>query len=106
MSTAPSRRWPSFRIARPCYDWHPLEIVTMNSARRFKRGRNGDAMSALVRTTLCIVGAVMLIRMSARADVAQPETAQVVKAANAFLATLDAKQRESVSFAFDDEKQR
>ena len=37
---------------------------------------------------------------------AQTATARIVSAANAFLATLDQKQRQSVQFAFDDEKQR
>jgi hypothetical protein len=37
---------------------------------------------------------------------AQTPTARIVTAANAFLATLDAQQRQSVMFAFDDEKQR
>ena len=37
---------------------------------------------------------------------AQPATVKIVRSANAFLATLDAKQRQSVLFAFDDQKQR
>src|SRR5689334_24325639 len=37
---------------------------------------------------------------------AQQPTARIVNAANAFLATLDQKQRQSVLFAFDDQKQR
>ena len=37
---------------------------------------------------------------------AQPATVKIVRSANAFLATLDAKQRQSVLFAFDDSKQR
>jgi hypothetical protein len=37
---------------------------------------------------------------------AQTATTRIVTAANAFLATLDAQQRKSVLFAFDDEKQR
>ena len=40
------------------------------------------------------------------AATAQTATARIVSAANAFLATLDAKQRQSVMYAFDDEKQR
>ena len=38
--------------------------------------------------------------------VAQTATSQIVKAANSFLATLDEKQRQGVSFAFNDEEQR
>lgn len=60
--------------------------------------------------TLGVCGALVLIGLVARAaDVAPPavaETAKVVKAAKDFLGTLDDKQRASVSFAFDDEKQR
>src|SRR5690349_22727707 len=37
---------------------------------------------------------------------AQPPTARIVSAANAFLGTLDQKQRQSVLFAYDDEQQR
>ena len=40
------------------------------------------------------------------AQAAPSRTSKVVAAANAFLATLDEKQRASVSFAFDDEAQR
>ncbi len=44
--------------------------------------------------------------MSSSVTAAGTATEQVVTAANAFLLTLDAKQRESTLFAFDDEKQR
>jgi hypothetical protein len=37
---------------------------------------------------------------------AQTATSRIVTAANSFLSTLDAKQRQTVSFAFDDEEQR
>ena len=37
---------------------------------------------------------------------AQPATSRIVSAANAFLSTLDGKQRQAASFAFDDEEQR
>ena len=43
---------------------------------------------------------------STTAAVAQSATAKIVGAANTFLSTLDVKQRQSVMFAFDDEKQR
>src|SRR3954447_10734665 len=56
--------------------------------------------------TWCVVGVLALISVSGRSDPAQADTSKVVKAANAFLATLDDKQRASVSFKFDDEKQR
>jgi hypothetical protein len=49
---------------------------------------------------------VVLICLSASAAAAQTATARIVNAANAFLSTLDEKQRQSVVFAFDDEQQR
>src|SRR5260370_17460032 len=48
----------------------------------------------------------VLVLVSLTAAVAQTATPRIVKAANAFLSTLDQKQRQSVLFAFDDEKQR
>jgi hypothetical protein len=52
------------------------------------------------------VGALVAIWLSVTAATAQTATSRIVKAANAFLATLDEKQRQSVLFAFDDEQQR
>jgi Protein of unknown function (DUF3500) len=51
-------------------------------------------------------GVRALILLSANAALAQTTTSRIVKAANAFLSTLDQKQRQSVLFAFDDAKQR
>jgi hypothetical protein len=50
--------------------------------------------------------ALALTCLTATAAAAQTPTARVVRAANAFLATLDAQQRQSVTFAFDDAAQR
>jgi hypothetical protein len=47
-----------------------------------------------------------LFCLSLTAATAQQATAKIVRAANAFLGTLDAKQRQSVMFGFDDAKQR
>src|SRR5690348_8532066 len=47
-----------------------------------------------------------LVLLTLGAAAAQTATSRIVGAANAFLATLDAKQRQSVLFAYDDEKQR
>jgi hypothetical protein len=55
---------------------------------------------ALLATTLMAMGPM------AQAPLRPSATAQMVKAANAFLVTLDAKQRQSVLYAFDDEQQR
>ena len=48
----------------------------------------------------------ILILLQVGVMAAQTATSRIVTAANAFLASLDAKQRQSVLFAFDDEKQR
>jgi hypothetical protein len=55
--------------------------------------------------TATVLRAFSLIALSVAA-LAQSPTAKIVNAANAFLATLDQKQRQNVSFAFDDEQQR
>lgn len=47
-----------------------------------------------------------LLLLAASATLAQSPTAKIVSAANAFLSSLDQKQRQTVSFAFDDEQQR
>jgi len=47
-----------------------------------------------------------LICLSASTALAQTATSRIVTAANTFLSTLDDKQRQSVSFSFDDEQQR
>src|ERR1700691_648123 len=53
-----------------------------------------------------ILCTLVLISLSAGAAVAQTATSKIVSATNAFLATLDQKQRQSVLYAFDDEAQR
>lgn len=50
--------------------------------------------------------ALALICLSLSGAMAQTSTSRIVGAAKAFLATLDPKQRQSVLFAFDDDKQR
>jgi len=51
-------------------------------------------------------GKLVLIGFAIGSAVAQTATTRIVSAGNAFLATLDEKQRASVLFAFDDAKQR
>jgi hypothetical protein len=58
-----------------------------------------------VRATHCSL-ALILVCSSLTIARAQTVTSRIVSAANAFLSTLDAKQRQRVMFAFDDEKQR
>ena len=52
------------------------------------------------------VFALVWMCLSANAALAQTATSRIVSAANTFVSTLDQKQRQSVLFAFDDEKQR
>jgi Protein of unknown function (DUF3500) len=63
-------------------------------------------MNVFSMRTLRGVGALVLICSSMTAAKAQTQTSKIVSAANTFLSTLDEKQRQSVLFAFDDEKQR
>ena len=59
----------------------------------------------LMRTVFTIL-ALALTCLSVKAPMAQTTTSRIVSAANTFLSTLDQKQRGSLLFAFDDEKQR
>jgi hypothetical protein len=63
-------------------------------------------MNALSTRTRRSIGALALICLSASAGGAPTATTALVNAANAFLSTLDPKQRSSVLFAFDDAAQR
>lgn len=58
------------------------------------------------RRSARLLGIVAGILLLASGAASQTATSRVVGAANAFLATLDEKQRQSVLFAFDDEQQR
>ena len=63
-------------------------------------------MNALARKTVRLLGAVALMCSLMTVAAAQTATSRIVSAANTFLATLDAQQRQRVLFAFDDQKQR
>jgi hypothetical protein len=63
-------------------------------------------MSTFSMRTIRRVGVMALICSSITAAMAQTATSRIVGAANTFLSTLDEKQRQSVLFAFDDQKQR
>src|ERR1700722_19350462 len=52
------------------------------------------------------IHALSLICLSVSTVVAQTANSRIVSAANAFVSTLDEKQRQKVLFAFDDEQQR
>ena len=62
-------------------------------------------MTSSLKRMHAIYGLV-LISLSVAEAGAQSVTPRIVSAANAFLATLDAKQRQAVLFAFDDAQQR
>jgi len=57
-------------------------------------------------TLRMLAAALAFLALSAGGAMAQSGTARMVTAANAFLATLTAPQRQKVSFAFDDAQQR
>jgi uncharacterized protein DUF3500 len=73
--------------------------------RRERQGRRGRAKTFSMRTA-CGILALGLMCLPVNAPLAQTTTSRIVSAANTFLSTLDQKQRQSVLFAFDDEKQR
>jgi len=63
-------------------------------------------MNTFSRRTAWSVLALAVMCLSVKAPMAQTATSRIVSTANTFLSTLDHKQRQSVLFAFDDEKQR
>src|SRR5437667_10838208 len=63
-------------------------------------------MNVFSMRTIRGVGALAVICSSVTAAAAQTATSRIVSAANTFLSALDEKQRQSVLFAFDDDKQR
>ncbi len=63
-------------------------------------------MNILSTRTICGAGLLTAICFLLSSAGAQTTTTRIVTAANVFLSTLDARQRQSVQFAYDDEKQR
>ncbi|MBV8829901.1 MAG: DUF3500 domain-containing protein [Acidobacteriaceae bacterium] len=63
-------------------------------------------MHSLSTKTASGIGAVALVSLSLTISGQQTATSRIVSAANSFLATLDAKQRAIVIYAFNDEEQR
>ena len=63
-------------------------------------------MNRFSRRTFCSLVALAAVSLSVTAATPPSETSRIVSAANAFLATLDAKQRQSTMYAFNDEQQR
>ena len=71
--------------------------------------RKENTMGVFSMGMIRIAGVLVTVGISAMAATAQTATSatsRIVSAANRFLATLDAKQRQSVLFAFDDAQQR
>jgi hypothetical protein len=63
-------------------------------------------MNGFSMRTIRGVGALVLMCLSVTIAAAETATSRIVNAANSFLSTLGEKQRQSVLFAFDDQKQR
>ena len=55
---------------------------------------------------LALLGSLLFVCMRVKAHQTQTQTARIVSAANAFLATLSPQQRKNVQFAFNDNQQR
>ncbi|MGB8536749.1 MAG: DUF3500 domain-containing protein [Acidobacteriaceae bacterium] len=63
-------------------------------------------MNLLTRRRFCSLAMLTAASLSLMAATPANETAKIVSAANAFLASLDTGQRRSVMYAFDDQQQR
>jgi len=63
-------------------------------------------MKSFLVKSACGIGALALICLAMQPSQEPVTTSRVVTAANAFLSTLDEKQRKSVLYSFDDEEQR
>src|SRR5579859_330219 len=63
-------------------------------------------MNVFSRKSICLAGALLWVCSAAAGAVTGTATSRMVKAANAFVSTLDEGQRQKVLYAFDDEKQR
>jgi Protein of unknown function (DUF3500) len=63
-------------------------------------------MKSFLIKSACGIGALTLMCLAIKPSQPPATTSRVVTAANAFLSTLDEKQRKSVLYSFDDEEQR
>ena len=63
-------------------------------------------MNLCSRRIIGAIGALAMICSWVTATAAETATSRIVSAANTFLSTFDDKQRQSVLFPFDDQKQR
>jgi hypothetical protein len=67
---------------------------------------SGGDMNSLSRRTFCSLATMAAIALSVSGAAPPSDTARIVAAAEAFLATLDPQQRQKVLYAFNDEQQR
>ena len=65
-----------------------------------------NCVNAIVSSCLLMGLSFQIVHLSAQSGSGPTQTARIVQAANSFLATLDAKQRQGVLYAFNDEQQR
>jgi hypothetical protein len=65
-----------------------------------------SSMKVFLTKKLRLIATLAAISLAVTAARAQTAAARILSAANSFLSTLDAKQRRSVLYAFDDEQQR
>ena len=63
-------------------------------------------ITGIIGACALVVASIMAVDSTANPLPRSTETAKIVQAANTFLASLDAKQRESVLYAFDNQQQR
>jgi hypothetical protein len=63
-------------------------------------------MKSFLKTTVCSIGGLALICLVLKPAQEQTTTSRIVNAANAFVSTLDDKQRQAVLYSFKDEEQR
>ena len=63
-------------------------------------------ITGIIGACALVVASIMAVDSTANPLPRLTETAKIVQAANTFLAGLDAKQRESVLYAFDNQQQR
>jgi hypothetical protein len=65
-----------------------------------------NAMQVRLKTVMRVVALSAVLGIAVSEGAAQTPTARIVRAANVFLSTLDAAQKQRVNFAYDDDQQR
>jgi len=77
-----------------------------SSSQRVVAEKGETEMSVSSMRAIGNIGALVLLCSPVTAAATPTATSRIVSAANAFLSTLDEKQRQTVLFSFDDDKQR